>query len=383
MRELFHQKQRTLCAKAVVSLFLGLGIVCAMFAICSCRWYMVAQGSYDENHDVFQTYDPDTGLFRPKPSVESTVVGMGLFRYQRETKAIATTTSTNEEYHQCVSYPGIWVGTHHPWKFTSQLCAVLGPIVALVSICLILLGNSTRFWSCTMVLLATGLHMAGMVSSLSWCNSSHSYWHCPWLTGALLNLMACALFFVSWFLALCGLTDDSDDAATTSGAKDGRNSVTAASNTNNDSVEPSIENGNDSSFPSSVCIAKTSSMGESLAVSGMTDRTQADIENAVVALYRDDKIETSLAPNRAKIRTNATNEERDDGSGSVPKHELYYDTSFDHDDDHDDETKSSVERIANSNQIFLDLDVKMKERRDKMQDNSSAGVNAADFARKD
>ena len=68
--------KRNLCIKVVISMLITVGIFCAIFAICSCRWFVFAQDGYSENR-VVQDW-----TFLPERDMDETI-SIGLFRYQK------------------------------------------------------------------------------------------------------------------------------------------------------------------------------------------------------------------------------------------------------------------------------------------------------------
>jgi len=360
-----YPKRRNLYVKVAISFLIGLGIFCAIFAIRSCRWFVFLQDETSVNNRVFENWE-----FLPEMDMNSTI-SIGLFRYQTTTisedgtdtdddyddalnvttttiSATTTTTTTNEDYFstsndQCISYPEFWVGIDHQWKFTAQLCVVLGPIIAFVSWCVIIVG-ATRLWICSFLLLATGLQTATVVSSLSWCDQ---YWNCPWLLGALVNVIAACLFLLGWFFAMWGLVEiEIENSSSSSGSskeqgqkgeQQQQQQRRDSQNTNSESTEP----GN--SYPSSVIMTNISADDKNEEFSSTAGETNSQ---QVVADLEDGS--------NTILYHNYNPSVRDDN-------ELYYDASF------DEESKSTMKRISQSNQMFLDLDAKLKERRDKVK----------------
>mmetsp|Transcript_5006 Transcript_5006/g.12839 ORF Transcript_5006/g.12839 Transcript_5006/m.12839 type:complete len:396 (-) Transcript_5006:861-2048(-) len=345
--------------KVVISILITLGIICAIFAICSCRWFVFSQ---DQSSDKRLLQD---WTFLPERDMETTI-SIGLFRYQNaliddDDESLNTSgNAVNKAFvstdkHQCTSYAGFWVGINYKWKFTSQLSIVLGTIFAFVSLCVIIVG-ADNFWISTFLLLTTGLQSATIISSLSWCDQ---YWNCPWLLGALINLMATCLFLSCWVLAMWGLI----------GLKrKNKNKNDSEIKINTDEQQkrkwkgkqkqkhPDQENNNQStgpggSYPSSVIVTnniKSDIRNEIVSCSGEIDLGTKDLEceSNTMALYY---VSDQLSPE------SCNGEDYD--KCSIMDHELYYNASF------DDDIKSTMKRISQSNQTFLDLDAKLQQRR--------------------
>jgi hypothetical protein len=365
--------KRNVCIKVVISALIALGIFCAIFAICSCRWFVFLQDESSENR-LFQDWS-----FLPEKDMDTTI-SIGIFRYQTtsideayddDESSNATTTSTpatagNEAYisisnDQCVSYPGFWVGTDYRWKFTAQLCSVLGTIIAFVSWCVIMVG-ADRFWICIFLLLATGVQSATIISSLSWCDQ---YWNCPWLLGALINLVAACLFLSSWVLAMWGLVEIRTTNSSSNTNSNSNTNVRQKQKGKQKQPNPDLDSKNEStdageSYPSTVIVMnnnKTGSRNEEMTcTAGETDSQTMDLESGpnTIALYRT----SDQLSHDSKTHIFESFSSDDDGKCSITDKELYYDASF------DDDTKSTMKRISQSNQTFLDLDAKLKERRE-------------------
>ena len=353
--------KRNVCIKVVISVLIALGIFCAIFAICSCRWFVFLQDESSENRLV------QDWSFLPERDMDATI-SIGIFRYQTtsideayddDESSNATITSTpatagNDAYtstsnDQCVSYPGFWVGIDYQWKFTAQLCSVLGTVLAFVTWCVIIVG-ADRFWICIFLLLATGFQSATVISSLSWCDQ---YWNCPWLLGALVNLVAACLFLSSWVLAMGGLVETRTNNSTSS-SNTNRNSST---NERQKQPNPDLDSNNEStdageSHPSSVIVNNNNKAGsrneEIICTAGETDSQTTDLESGpnTMTLYHNSKTHTYSFSSD------------DDDKSSITDKELYYDPSF------DDDTNSTMKQISQSNQTFLDLNAKLKERRE-------------------
>jgi hypothetical protein len=352
--------KRNVYIKVVISALIALGIFCAIFAIHSCRWFVFLQDESSENRLV------QDWSFLPERDMDTTI-SIGIFRYQTtsideayddDESSNATITSTpatvgNDAYtstsnEQCVSYPGFWVGIDYRWKFTAQLCSIMGTVLAFVTWGVIIVG-ADRFWVCIFLLLATGFQSATVISSLSWCDQ---YWNCPWLLGALVNLVAVCLFLSSWVIAMWGLVETRTN---NSSSNTNRNSNT---NERQKQPNPNLDSNNEGtdageSYHSSAIVNTSNKAGsrneESTCTAGETDSQTTDLESGpnTMSLYRDSK---------THIYSFSSDE---DCKSSITDKELYYDESFD-----DDETNSTMKRISQSNQTFLDLNAKLKERRE-------------------
>ena len=359
--------KRNVCIKVVISILVTLGMVFAILAIRSCRWFVFVQGDYSHNR-VFQDW-----TFLPERDMETTT-SIGLFRYQNTlinddddslSTTIASTTSAYRvtDNDQCVPYTGFWVGIEHKWKFSSQLCIVLGTIFAFVSLCVIMVG-ADHFWICTFLLLTTGLQSATIISSLSWCDQ---YWNCPWLLGALVNLIAACLFLLCWVLAMWGLVgfkvgnpnNNNTDRSIKTDEQPKQKGKEKQKNVDQENNNQSTDKGD--SYPSSVLVTnyiKAEKHNENISCSGEEiDVETKDLESApnMMTLYHF----SDQMSHESKTHVFESRSSEDDNESDIKGNELYYDESF------DDDTKSTMRRISQSNQTFLDLDAKLKQRQEK------------------
>jgi hypothetical protein len=203
---------RNVVVKSIISVLTGAGIFLAMYATISCRWFV-----FDDtiNNSTGNNSVENDSLFSFLPSINSTA-SVGLFRYQTkigdgriiedEPNILATSTILCTQYD-----PLFQLGTI--WMFTAQICVILGPIFAFVAWLLAMIGVN-KHPAALFLLLATSVQAASVISSMTLCDK---FWDCPWLLGSLSDVVATALFFLSWLLALCGLMreeaadDDEDD----------------------------------------------------------------------------------------------------------------------------------------------------------------------------
>ena len=351
--------KRNITVKVMISALITLGIFCAIFAIRSCRWFVFLQDESSEKRLV------QDWSFLPESDLEATI-SVGIFRYQLlpmeevyddDENSNATTPSVaNEAYtttsnEQCVSYPEFWVGVDYPWKFATQLCSILGSIVAFASWCVMIVG-ADRCWICIFLVFAAGLQCATIISSLSWCDQ---YWNCPWLLGFLINLVAMCLFLMSWALAVWGLVESKNAR---SGNPD-RNAITnQPQSQKGGQIRQNPErdsNSNEStdaeeSCPSSIIITNEKKTGgrneKSTCTSGEIDSQVEDVEHGpkTIPFYVADQLSHD-----SELRMFESFSSDDDGKCSIADKELYYDSSF------DDDTKSAAKPIFQTNQTFQGL----------------------------
>jgi hypothetical protein len=341
--------KRNLSIKAIISVFVGFGICCAIVAIRSCRWFVFLQKETNENRLV-----EEWEFF---PEIMNSTTSIGLFRYETNNTIIPyevvyadTTTPDNLNSNnnlRCEPYPEFWVSApDYRWKFTAQLFVMLGPIIAFQSVCLAIIG-AKRFWICTFLLLAMGLQTATVITAVSWCDR---YWDCPWLMGAKVNLTAACSFLVGWLFAMLGLVDRNDNNDNYNEQQNSRRAKrkngderAAYDSDDSDSISVNITNVHDEEEEFS------STSGE---------MTQVDIEDG----SNDGTIYNPWMQD-------------DDGDDSInDDHKKNNDDDDDDDDanDDDDEEEKNAEkkymkkRVSQSNQIFLDLAPKLEQRRHEM-----------------
>ncbi len=377
--------KRNLFVKVVISTLLALGIFCAIFAIRSCRWFVFVQDESSENRLVLDW------SFLPEEELEATI-SVGIFRYQpfsviqtydddenlNATVATVAPTPGNEAYtstsnEDCVAYPEFWVGVGYPWKFTSQLCSVLGSILAFVSWCVMVVG-ANHHWIGIFLLLSTGIQGATVISSLSWCDQ---YWNCPWLLGSVVNLIAACLFCSCWVLAVWGLVE----IKTTHRRNSNRNTITNDQNRNGEKRRQNPgrdDNSNNEStdveerYPSSVVVTDSKKMGKRIEedASGDTDsKTTEDVERGqnTIPLRTCDQL---AAKSGLYVFENFSSDY--DGKWSIADKELYFDASF------DDEMKSKTKRMSQSNRKLCETDAKSKEHRENDASDSSSSESSED-----
>ncbi len=363
--------RRNVVVKVVITILLALGMFCAIFAIRSCRWFVF--------HDDESSGNPlvQDWSFLAEIELESTIT-VGIFSYQpfyidqefdddeaSNATAVPLDTAAGNEvlyrslsHEECVTYPEFWVGTNYPWKFTSQLFIILGSMFAFASWSVMISGND-HFWIGSFFLLSAGLQCATIIASLSWCDQ---YWNCPWLIGALANLMAAVLYTLCWVLAVCGLVvvrgkrrADSDRNRHTheraGESRKRRQNPGRDSNTN----EGSSDEGE--SFPASIFVKKeemTESISEnSTGMKEEIDSKTSDIERGsnTLRLYRTDQLSQGSG-----VYVFESSDSEDDGKSSISDKELYYDASFD-----DDETNAAKKPTSQGSQPIQDLNATWKE----------------------
>ena len=168
-----------------------LGICFSIFSSVTCRWFVLVSPESATSH-----WD-----FLPTEATEArSEMNIGLYKYEQF------------DTESCVPYSRslLWRGPDgiYSWMFTSQLCVVLGPIVAFLAVITLLFGKmcclftsrQQRWMACCLLLLAAGLQWACMVASIAWCGS---FWDCAWLAGANMNVSAAFFFTLAWALAIC------------------------------------------------------------------------------------------------------------------------------------------------------------------------------------
>lgn len=176
------------CVKVTLTFVIGFGIICAIFATQSCRWY------------AFNYSDESVQIWGFLPEDKTSVIGIGLFRYQ---------TSTDDQFNQASGpfatrgrlYDPPFVGPDYPWMFSTQICIVVGPILALFGWLTTMIDGSKKF-AVFATLFATGVQTIGVVSGMSLCDQSMT---CPWLIGSLANALAAFSFLLGWLLSCYGL----------------------------------------------------------------------------------------------------------------------------------------------------------------------------------
>lgn len=331
--------KRNLYIKATISLFIGLGISCAIFAICSCRWFVFVKDEADENRLI-----KEWEFF---PEIMNSTISVGLFRYEtsylyeggNSTLTIASNANNNI---RCEPYPEFWVGVDHQWKFTAQLFVMLGPTIAFLSCCLAIVG-ANRFWICTFLLLAMGLQTATVISSLSWCDR---YWNCPWLLGAKVNLVAACLFLLGWLFAMLGLVDNNADNNSNE-QQDPRKKMNSEERILHNFTHDIKEQGDSSS----VNITNEYVEEEFSSTSG--EINSLDLENGSTVMY----VHPSM---------------RDDGNNGGDNETVdENEKKNDYDDKKEDYDRKSIfkkKRLFQSNQIFLELGPKLEQRRYMIED---------------
>jgi hypothetical protein len=332
--------KRNLSIKAIISVFVGIGICCALVAIRSCRWFVFLKNETNENRLI-----EEWGFF---PEIMNSTTSIGLFRHETNNNIsyevlYDDTTDTFNNNVRCEPYPKFWVGVDYRWKFTAQLFVMLGPIIAFQSLCLAIIG-ANRFWICTFLLLAMGLQTATVITSVSWCDR---YWDCPWLLGAKVNLIAACSFLLGWLFAMLGLVDNNDN-----NNNNEQNSRAKKNNSDEGIVEAYDSDDNESI---SVNITNVHDEEEYASTSG--EMTQVDLEDGSndVIIYNpwvQDEVDGSINDDNRK---NKDDDDDDDG---------------DDDDEEEDneEKKYTKKRVSQSNQIFLDLAPKLEQRRHRMME---------------
>ena len=351
-------------------MFAILGISCAIFAIRSCRWFVL---SVKDDNTVYQfTTDKHEQHLNP-----NSTINIGLFRYetsnllfiehvQQNGSDINSSNGNNnitihddddddsnndDDVHQCEPYPRFWIGLDYKWKFTAQICVMVGPIIAFQSLCFTIVG-AKRFWICTFLLLAMGLQAGTVISSLSYCDR---YWHCPWLLGAKVNLIAACSFLLGWLCALFGVVEDENDTIN----NHNHNSDNYKSRNKIKNEERNIEDAQQEFWSdSSPAIISNDCYGDEIEFS-CTSSTISD--NINVDPYQGDIEKGSNIYDNLSLR-------EDDGVAIRDKEA----TQNDENDTSDVESKSkktsdAKRSISRCDQIFLDLGPKLDQRRRKIE----------------
>lgn len=334
--------KRNLSIKAIISVFVGFGICCAIVAIRSCRWFVFLQNETNENRLV-----EEWEFF---PEIMNSTTSIGLFRYEtnntityHEVYADDDTTDNLNHNIRCEPYPEFWVSADYRWQFTAQLFVMLGPIIAFQSLCLAIIG-ANRFWICTFLLLAMGLQTATVITSVSWCDR---YWDCPWLIGAKVNLTAACSFLLGWLFAMLGLVDRNDNDnynEQNSRAKKKNGDEIAYDSDESDSISPNITSVHD---------------GEEFSTTS-GEMTQVDIEDG----SNDVTIYNPWMQDDGDDSINDDNKKNNDDDADA-------DDDADDDDEEEEnnaEKKYMKKRVSQSNQIFLDLAPKLEQRRHEMME---------------
>jgi hypothetical protein len=188
--------KRNIASKSVVIFFLGLGMVFAFYAVCSCRWFGFNNASHSTTKWDF---------LRSHSNNATAASAVGLFGYK------ASFDDSNDSSHsirdgQCILYEPGFPDDH--WIFFTQILVVMGPFFAAVAIieyvligvhrnCALYLGDAAAF-----------IQAASVVLSLSLCDQHSS---CSWFLGAFANIAATCCFFVSLIFALCKLEEATTD----------------------------------------------------------------------------------------------------------------------------------------------------------------------------
>ena len=362
--------KRNLVVKVMITLLLALGMFCAIFAIRSCRWFVFRDDEFRGN-PLVQDWS-----FLEEIELESTIT-VGIFSYQpfyidqqfdddAASNATATpldTAAGNEvlyrsfSHDECVTYSEFWVGTDYPWKFTSQFFIILGSMFAFASWSVMISGND-HFWIGSFFLLSAGLQCATIIASLSWCDQ---YWNCPWLMGALANLMAAVLYTLCWILAVCGLVEvkakrrtNPDRNKNTNERGESRKRRRNPGRDNNTNEGSSDEG---ESFPASIFVTKDERTGSRSANSTCfkeeIDSKTSDVERGsnTLPLCRTDQLSQGSA-----VYVFESSDSEGDSKSTVSDKQLYYDGSFD-----GEETKSATKEIARGRQKLRHLIAKLKE----------------------
>lgn len=372
--------KRNAIVKVVITFLLAMGMYCAVFAIRSCRWFAFHHDESSGN-PLFQDWS-----FLAEIESESTIT-VGMFSYQpfcsdqefdddgssnMTVAALDTAAGNEEEYYlfneeDCVNYPEFWVGTDYPWKFTSQLFIVLGSIFAFASWS-VMIASKDHFWIGSFFLLAAGLQCATVIASLSWCDQ---YWNCPWLMGALANLMAAVLYTLCWALAVCGLVEVNTNRRASPAARRNKNtegrgeSRKRRENSGRDRKKHEGRSDEEESCPTCVIVKKDemtgSRSGNSTCFKDDVGSKTSDSERGsnTLPLYRTDQLSQG-----SDVYIFESSSSEDDSKHSISYKELYDDASFDHEMD--------SEPISQEKQTIRDCTVALKEYvRSKPEENSS------------
>ena len=95
---------------------------------------------------------------------------------------------------QCTQYNPLMAGTDSGWLFSSQICAIVATVCAVLAGLFALTGinkNPTQAF----LLLAAGTQIAAVLASIGWC---HRFVHCAMLRGGSANVMAAILYSTAW-----------------------------------------------------------------------------------------------------------------------------------------------------------------------------------------
>lgn len=359
--------KRNIFVKIAISILLGFGIFCVIFAIQSCRWFVFLQDDEARGNRFVQHWS-----FLSEEELESTI-SVGIFRYHvltveelydddknsNATSSTVVATVGNEAYRTtsnegCVAYSDLWVGVEYPWKFTSQIFSVLGPVLAFSSWCVMIVG-AEHHWIFIFLLSSTGVQAATVISSLSWCDE---HLNCPWLLGALVNLAATCLFLTCWALAVWGLVEvkntrpritNRNGTGQSQNREKRRQNPDPDNNTNNESTDA------DESYPPSIVVAGDKTTGkrnEENASRKSASKKTEDVESGqnTIPLHTADQLSEESG---VYVFENFSTDE--DDKWSMSSKEVYYDTSFD-----DEDTKSESKPTSQNNPMFRDPGAKSK-----------------------
>ena len=221
------------CCRYLITVLAGSGIISAVYANLSCRWFLW-------NPSMADAWDflPKTTTTIDNENVHG--VTIGLFRYRP--------TMEEQQQHDsgviCLPYTRFFVGSDYPWLSTAQVFTLLGPILACLGLASVWMkryhnneknnnnennNNSNTVSSSSsygvaggFLLFATGSQAAGTVASTSWCGGR--FWDCPWLVGAHANVLAAIFFQAAWMVAICGCCFRAAAAASSSAHHDNNSS---------------------------------------------------------------------------------------------------------------------------------------------------------------
>ena len=373
--------------KVVITALLALGIFCAIFAIQSCKWFVFLQDDEARENRFVQHWS-----FLSEEELESTI-SVGIFRYQsltveqlydddensNATSSAVVATAGNEAYtttsnEGCVAYRNLWVGVDNPWKFTSQICSVLGSVLAFSSWCVMVVG-AEHHWIFIFLLSSTGVQAATIISSLSWCDD---HWNCPWLLGALVNLAATCLFLSCWALAVCGLVEVKNTRPGTRNTNRNETNQSQNGEKRRQNPDPDNNSNNEStdaeeSYPPSIVVAgdkNTGSRNEGNASRDRDSKAADDVESGrnTIPLHTTDQL--SQESGVYVFERFSTDE---DDKWSMASKDVYYDTSFD-----DEDTKSESKQRSQRNRMSRDSGAKSKDCHDNKNHDSSSNESSDD-----
>ena len=222
---------RNVCVKIILTFVIGFGITCAIFATQSYRWYVF-------NHDIdnVETWDF-------LPANKTSIISIGLFRYQTS----ADDANASGPFATRGSlYDPPFVGSSYPWTFTAQICIIVGPLLAFFGWLMAVVGVNKHV---TVFAMAVSMvaQFVGVITSMSLCDQ---FMACPWLIGALANVVAAISFLFGWLLSFYGLVASTKKRTQTESSSDDDEdhpSITDT-NTSHDVQNIDLEEGYEASY---------------------------------------------------------------------------------------------------------------------------------------